>query len=167
MEQPRFTWRIESRGAETVVAFEGVLDERSDLGELHSLAGDSGPRVEDAAARPNLVFDLEAVRRVTSGGVTRWIRFLSALDPAAPLAFERCSVAVVTQLNMVRGFRGRATIRSFFAPYVCEETGDEQEILLTPEQVPGASVAPVLDSPAGALVLNDLPKRYFAFLKQG
>jgi len=145
-----FTWHIQNDVDETVVTFSGDLDERVSLEELPPLSG-------------KVTFDLGGIRRVSSGGVTRWVKFLGALE-VERLLFVRCSIPVVAQLNMVRGFRGGAKIRSFYAPYVCMSTGEEQEVLLAPEQVRDVSNPPRIASKDGELVLNDLPNRYFAFL---
>lgn len=152
MERRAFVWTVERhRDNETLVTFAGDLDERCSL--------DAFPPVEG-----KVTFDLSGVTRVTSGGVTRWIKLLRRLNSVQELSLVRCSVAVVTQLNMVRGFQGPGVVRSFYAPYVCEASGEEEDVLLTPSQVPDPLNPPRLSRQSGEMVLNDLPRRYFAFL---
>ncbi len=152
MDRAPLSYRVVNLPDHTRVTFSGVLDERGDLSELARLHG-------------AVVFDLAEVRRVTSCGVTRWLRLLESLSGVDTLAFERCSLAIVAQLNMVRGFRGKAEVRSFFAPYISSATGDEVERLLTPAEVPERG-APRFSAGGGTLELNDLPERYFAFLRE-
>ena len=144
------TWTIADVEGETVVTFSGMLDERSNLAALPPLLG-------------AVTFDLAQVSRVTSGGVTLWIRFIEELA-VTQLSFARCSIPVVNQMNMVRGFRGRAVVRSFFAPYLCQETDEELQVLLRPEEISPTGTAPVRESTQGTLTLADLPARYFAFI---
>ena len=152
MQRKPFTWEIKKLDRQTLVLFAGDLDERCSLEEFPSLSGE-------------VTFDLAEVARVTSGGVTRWIKLLSRLAEAeTTLSLVRCSVPVVTQLNMVRGFMGHGMVKSFYAPYVCEDSGEEEDVLLTPDQVPDTKNPPTFPSEDGQLVLNDLPRRYFAFL---
>ena len=153
MQRRAFVWTIKRRqDGETLVTFAGDMDERCNLTEFPPMEG-------------KVAFDLAGVTRVTSGGVTRWIRLLGRLDRVSELSFVRCAVPVVTQLNMVRGFQGPGVVRSFYAPYVCEETGEEEDVLLTPGQVPDPLNPPCFPGEAGEMVLNDLPRRYFAFLR--
>lgn len=151
MQRKPFVWTIEEGEDAVLVSFGGDLDERCNLTEF--------PMLEGA-----VTFDLAGVTRVTSGGVTRWIKLLRGLEGVTALVFVRCSVPVVTQLNMVRGFQGQGVVRSFYAPYVCDETGEEHDVLLTPEQIKDVNTAPPVPSDEGELTLNDLPRRYFAFL---
>lgn len=151
MEREALSWHIAQSNGQTMVAFSGVLDERSDLQTMPPLSG-------------NVEFDLGGIRRVTSGGVTQWIRFIANLAEVAELTFVQCSVPVVGQLNMVRGFCGKAVVRSFYAPYLCEDTGEETYVLLKTDQLADLDHPPEFPSGQGKLVLNDIPHRYFAFL---
>jgi len=147
-----FVWTIRQlKDDETLVLFTGALDERSNLGSF--------PRLEGV-----VTFDLAGVIRVTSGGVNRWIQLLSRLDGVTHLYYVRCSIPTVGQINMVRGFQGKGVVRSFYAPYICEETGEEENVLMTPEQITDINSPPRFTTEAGELVFGDLPRRYFAFL---
>ena len=149
----QLTWHVAADNGGTTVVFSGALDETCNIGGMPLLSGE-------------VTFDLGGISRITSGGVTQWLRFLAGLGAETKLIYINCSITVVTQLNMVRGFRGGAEVRSFYAPYICAATDEEQELLLRPEDVPDPLHPPEFDSPAGKLSLNDLPTRYFAFLSR-
>ena len=75
-----------------------------------------------------------------------------------------------SQLNMIYNFRGRAKIRSFYAPYVCDACGREEEQLIdVPAQAPG--IRPNLPTFAcpdcqAVMEFDDLPERYLSFLAE-
>lgn len=146
------TWEFKKRGDETLVIFDGQVDEVSDFSSLGTLTG-------------KITFDLAAVRRFNSEGVRRWINFIRSLDEVSELSFVRCSLAVVTQLNMIRGFQGRARVRSFYAPYVCVASGDTEDRLLNVEDITDPLNPPVFEGQEGEMELDDIAERYFAFLK--
>jgi hypothetical protein len=102
-------WEITERAEDgsTLVVLSGAIDERADLDRLAtSLEG-------------RVAIDLSAVGRLSSEGVRRWMAFLGGLGKVTALALERCSIGIVTQLNMIAGFRRDAEVRSFYAPYLC------------------------------------------------
>lgn len=144
-------WVVREEGEGTLVVFTGAIDESV---RLESLASQLSPRA---------TFDLGGVVRVTSEGVRRWVNFIRSI-PEKELSFIRCSLATVTQMNLVAGFRAHATVRSFFAPYGCEVTGKEELRLLTCEQVPDPRSPPTFPCEGGVLELQDIPERYFDFL---
>ena len=133
------------------VYFKGVLDERAEFtGLAERLRGD-------------IVFDLEGVQRITSAGVCRWSSFLKSITNFRTLTFECCSPPVVTQLNLSRTFGQGAEVASFFAPYVCEATGEERLRLLRVAELDPAS-PPTFEDSGDIFELDDTPQRYFAFL---
>lgn len=144
-------WEIKTRGDVTQVRFEGEVDERVDLSTL----------------RPSgkVVFDLAGVTRLNSEGVRRWVNFMRGLGEVTELSFVRCSVSLLTQLNMISGILGKGTIRSFYAPYYCRQTGQEEERLLTVEQIEDPLAPPIFPCEGGELELDDIPERFFVFLQ--
>lgn len=145
------SWEVVEKDEETLVVFTGNLNEKSRLEELKSLTG-------------KVTFDLAGIYRINSVGVTHWINFINDLEHVSELFLVRCSIPVVGQLNMVRDFKGKSRVISFYAPYVCPDTGDEEEILLTREDLGDSFTPPKIKSDEGEMVLDDLPKRYFTFL---
>jgi DNA-directed RNA polymerase subunit RPC12/RpoP len=72
---------------------------------------------------------------------------------------------------MIYNFRGNARVRSFFAPYVCESCGHEEEKLLDVQsQFPTGNAHSVPDyqcEHCGAqMEFDDLPERYLSFLTE-
>jgi hypothetical protein len=145
------SWEFKKRGDETLVIFNGQVDEVTDFTPLEKISG-------------KVTFDLAGVRRFNSEGVRRWINFIRELDAVTKLSFVRCSLAVVTQLNLIRGFQGKAKIRSFYAPYVCVASGETEDRLLNIEDISDPLNPPVFQGDHGEMELDDIAERYFAFI---
>ncbi len=152
------SWPIRERPGMTTVEFVGEIDENADFADLRR------------RLRGPVAFMLGEVRRINSCGVREWVNFVRDLPHVTELSFSHCSPAIVTQLNMIYNFRGRAKIRSFYAPYVCDTCGREEEQLIdVPSQGPG--VRPSLPTFAcpdcqAAMEFDDLPERYLSFLAE-
>lgn len=147
------SWSIQENDDGIIVVFKGKLDERSDLTPLESLSG-------------NVTFDLAGIWMITSVGVNIWIRFMDKLDPLVQsLTFVKCSLVVVFQLSLMRSFRGRAVVESFYAPYYNTATQDEEERLLTTADLADLATPPTFSVEGGDLTFDDIPERFFAFLR--
>jgi len=152
-------WSVDP-GDPLVVILEGDIDENAGLFDLMpALAG-------------KVVLDLAGINRINSAGVREWVNFIRDADPRTDhLLLINCSPAIVMQMNMIANFRGNAEVASFFAPLVCPACDREQDEMIeaTPEMVRGlpdhfpdftcAKCQTVLE-------LDDIPERYFAFLKR-
>jgi len=137
MLNKQLSWKIEEGETQTTVVFTGDLDEKCSLERVPPLSG-------------RVAFDLAGIRRVSSGGVTRWMQ---VPEPAGPGRGARLRAMLSSgRYTVEHGPRlpGPGVVQSFFAPYVCAATGEEQEILLTPEQVPDADNPPRLSSEMGS-----------------
>jgi hypothetical protein len=153
------SWRIKERPGFTTVEFFGEIDENADFAELKR------------RLRGTVVFHLGEVRRINSCGVREWVNFVRDLPNVGELTFSHCSPAIVTQLNMIYNFRGRARVRSFYAPYICENCHNEEEKLLDVQsQFPEGNTGRVPDfeceSCRRAMEFDDLPERYLSFLSE-
>jgi hypothetical protein len=158
-ETTALTWRIEERPGLITVEFFGEIDENVEFSELRR------------RLKGIVDFQLAEVRRINSCGVREWVNFVRDLPHVVELTFTRCSPAIVTQLNMIYNFRGNAQIRSFYAPYVCENCNNEEEKLLEVEtQFPGGEVKKVPHFPCTecneVMAFDDLPERYLSFLSE-
>lgn len=151
------TWRIEEDAGITTVTFIGEIDENADLSALRArLAG-------------TVVFDLENIRRINSCGVREWVNFVRELPEVEELTFIRCSPVTVYQLNMIYNFRGPATIKSIYAPYICENCDTEEDGFIDLEsQYPDGNIGAMpelrcsqCDEP---MEFDDIPDRYLSFL---
>ena len=96
----------------------GVIDELADFSPLK-------------ADRKIVVLDFEAVDRVNSYGVKKWLVAMKALAAGASLRYRRCPVGIVEQVNMVSGLHEVAQIESFYLPYGCQCHEDEVRQLVT------------------------------------
>ncbi len=153
------SWRIKERPGLTVVEFFGEIDENADFTELRRQL--KGPTV----------FHLAEIRRINSCGVREWVNFVRDLPDVSGLTFTHCSPAIVTQLNMIYNFRGQAEIRSFYAPYVCENCNHEAEKLLDVEtHFPNGDIDDVpeyhCEECNELMEFDDLPERYLSFLSE-
>jgi anti-anti-sigma regulatory factor len=149
------TWEIRTEGDECRLVFRGQLDEHSDFRLLL-------PQVPK-----KVTLDLEGIERINSSGVRQWIDFVDELRLAGvDFVLDRCSLAVVAQLNMVVNFGGKAPVLSLFAPYHCESCDEERLRWLKVHsgiamELSQTFPCPVCSTP---MELDDLPARFLAFL---
>ncbi len=184
----RVVWS-QPRGDRTIIgaAFEGV-DEmtRAQLGRLIQweivedtertrvvIKGDITEATSFADLLPIMVgrvdFDLSQVTYMNSLGVRAWVEFLRDA-PIQGYELHACSVPFIVQAALSDSVLGRGTVTSFFAPYVCETCGHEEERLLQSAAVLASDLHPptfTCPSCDGKLALDDLPQRYLAFLHPG
>ena len=159
VESVALSWRIKERPGFTTVEFFGEIDENADFAELRR-------RLKGA-----VVFHLAEVRRINSCGVREWVNFVRDLPHVTELTFTHCSPAIVTQLNMIYNFRGRAKVRSYYAPYICESCGHEDEKLIDVQsQFPNGPTDNVpefsCEKCGEPMEFDDLPERYLSFLSE-
>ncbi len=145
------TYEIKKSDDGTRVIFTGEVDETADFSQLTGLSG-------------QVTFDLEEIERFNSEGIRRWVKFIRELE-VSELILEKCSVPVVTQLNLIRGLKGQVWVKSFYIPYVCIASGEEELHLLHADDIDDPTNPPTPEGENGALELDDLPERYFSFLK--
>src|ERR1700761_3070041 len=154
-----FSWRVigEEHGA-LHVELRGEIDENADFSELRQ------------TLRGDVELGLEGVTRINSCGVREWVNFVRGLNEVRTLWFVRCSPPVVLQLNTIFNFRGRARVRSFLAPYVCEAChADEYKLLDVDEHFPDRRAhVPAFRCRrcGGVMVFDELPERYLSFLAE-
>jgi anti-anti-sigma regulatory factor len=143
--------------------FKGALDDKVREHEI--------PRAENK----DVVFDLGQVEKISSTGIREWIKLISAFKSAKSLTFERCSVLMVDQFNMVPESMGKARIESFYAPYFHGATRKEKICLIKVDffkPLLAKNEAPPMtdDSSGDPLEFDALEESYFSFLnhaKQG
>lgn len=146
----------ESDGGDCLVKIAGSITEEADFRPIIAVGKDRSLRL-----------DLSAIEQINSCGVREWIYFVRSLgEVVRSLHLERCSPAIVRQLNMISNFRGSGTITSVMLPYYCEACGHEERRLLP--VVSGTSPADIQDSitcsNCGETAdFDDLPTAYIAF----
>ncbi len=115
-------------------------------------------------------FNAASVRYISSAGVRGWCQFLRTLDDGQEYAFRHCSMAFASQAAMVPMVIGRGQVLSLEAPYFCEKCDREELRLLETRALLRDGdhiVPPHLSCPVcgGELEFDDVPDRYFAFLR--
>jgi hypothetical protein len=142
------------------VSLIGQIDEASDYSGV------------DLSGLKRVAFDFEKIKLINSTGLQRWIKFLEGIDKGIEIAFVRCAIRVITQINMFPGFMaGRAVkVESFFAPYFCEACDKSQDLLLErAKHFPDSTqiVAPKMQCQkcGGPAEFDGIVKKYFIFLK--
>ncbi|MCA9568009.1 MAG: serine/threonine protein kinase [Myxococcales bacterium] len=111
---------LRSLGGFTVVHFRGRLNEAFD-----------GRTVGEQIDGPT-IFDLEGIERITSFGIRSWLEMMR-VSRARPLYLARVPQAFVNQVSMVRGLLGKASVCSFYAPFLCPDDHTEIRALLAGE----------------------------------
>lgn len=158
-KQRTVTWSMQEQGKNITVVFEGEINETFQFEKLVDKLQESGGA---------LTFDLAGIRRLNSVGVRQWVNFMRALsdvDEITEMNFVRCAVPVVSQINMIHEFLGRAKVLSFYAPYAHSETGDEEHRLLDVKDITDPSNPPVFKDDDGEWELDEIPERYFEFMR--
>jgi CheY-like chemotaxis protein len=146
-------------GGAVIVVVQGDITEAVDLGPL-------AMRLRN---EQRIVFDMAGVRYVSSAGVKAWADVISTLE-GKEYAFRHCSIAFASQAAMVPMVIGSGRVLSLEAPYHC--TGcdrDDLRLLETRALLrEGHNITPPTlrcVSCSGELEFDDLPNRYFAFLR--
>ena len=151
----RLSWSIKCDQEITVVTFQGPIDEDANFSQL----------IQELSDKANVRFDLSGLARINSCGVREWVNFIRALPSGSSLSLEKCTPAVVSQLNMISNFAGNAKVMSVKAPFVCNNCGSEEDILIEVQ----ANHIPELKAMAckkcsGSMEFDDVEDSYFAFL---
>jgi len=140
------------------VRLHGDLTERSDLSHLTARLSEEA-RIE---------FSMREVRYMSSAGVRIWCQFLAELS-GKNYSFRHASLAFAAQVAMVPLAAGNGVIKSFEAPYLCDECDHEDVRLIETNAVlmeSGDIDLPTLHcgTCGGDLVFDDVPRRFCAFL---
>ncbi len=120
----------------------------------------------------NLIdFNAAAVRYISSAGVRAWCSFLTSLGDTKKYSFRHCSMAFASQAAMVPMVIGSGAVLSLEAPYFCERCDREELRLLETKALlrdENHVIPPQLSCTTcgGELEFDDVPDRYFAFLRQ-
>jgi len=137
------------------ICFFGTIDESSRI-------------LEELEGKGDLIINLKDVRKINSGGIKRWIEAMEVITLKQNVDFIECSIPIVDQVNMISNFCQGGRIRSFFAPYVCENCDHEQEVLLSLNQFDEDTHKPPeawCERCHQQLVFDDFEEEYFQFVK--
>jgi CheY-like chemotaxis protein len=149
----------DGQAGSVVVKIQGDLTEAVDL----------APLVPRLASAREIVFDMAGVRYASSAGIKEWCALVGQLGGKS-YAFRHCSLAFASQAAMVPAVLGAGRVLSLEAPYHCATCQrDELRLLETQAllQEDRDITPPVLRCVlcGGELEFDDVPNRYFAFLR--
>ena len=116
IEFGNLTIEIEQTAKEVTYRFVGDVDEHFRQKEV--------PRI----SKSRITFLLEDVNNFNSCGIREWIYLIRDISELGDLRFNRCSVTMIDQINMVPDSLGKGTVESFFAPYFCQNTNCSGEV---------------------------------------
>lgn len=149
---------MKADGDNRLLSFTGVIDEMFDYSEL--------------ILNPGKLYkmDLNEVKMINSTGIREWIRFIEKLGPAVSIHYFNCPQIVIQQMNMVAGFlTSNAKVVSFYAPYFCEDTDEEEHVLLNASEIVNFKAPKHTSTHDGVeveLEFDAIEDQYFKFLKR-
>ena len=147
-------------GEGLTVVLQGGFDERTDF----------SPLLKELQGANHIDFMMQGVTYLSSCGVRSWCLFIEQLK-AASYSFRNCSLAFAAQAAMVPMSIGKGEVVSMQAPYFCD-TCDREETRLIESKLVQRTSGTLKPPPVHchlckkALVFDDIPERYFAFLGQ-
>lgn len=136
------------------IALKGEINETSDFRSIFRHSG-------------QVILDMAEVTRINSMGIQTWIEAARNASDELELIFDRCSLAVVSQLNMIPKFASTGRVSSIQAPYFCAGCETEVMELLTLDEIidkqpPRRHCSDCQEE----LEFDELPEVYFSFLEK-
>jgi hypothetical protein len=155
---PKLKFSIKADGDTRMISFTGSIDEEFDFSLLNQNKGKL------------YKFDFNELKMINSCGIREWIRFIESLGSDVQIIYYNCPQIIVQQFNMVAGFlSSNAKVATFYAPYFCEETDEEEAILLDSTQVVNLKApkkTTIVDGSEVELEFDAIEEQYFHFLKR-
>jgi len=154
-----FSYSVNSDASE--VTFAGSLNETA-TEQLKELAG---------KLKGNCTFNFRGVVHVNSVGVLAWLRFISGVIKNRKVSFEDCTPEVVSNINMIPDFAGKAEIKSVFRQYHCLACEKSSQIHIKRKDFPAAdgvmanTATPVCPKCGGTVETDELDAEFFSFLQ--
>jgi len=115
-------------GITSQIARNGDWEKLSLFGPINEDAEVHLPKLIQALGK-NVIINFSQVESVNSCGVRAWITFMRDLEKGRSLIFEECTPEIVSQINMIPNFRGKAVVQSVYASYTCPTCGNNQKHL--------------------------------------
>jgi anti-anti-sigma regulatory factor len=114
-----------------------------------------------------VVINFKQVEYVNSCGVRSWINFMRQISDK-DVTFEECTPEIVTQLNMIPSFRGRATINSVYGAYQCDSCKTQALVLFKEGQNMPRNESDPVPSPGcpkcgKQMEMQEIEEEFFAF----
>lgn len=157
IEQSKVKINIVDLGDERKLSFQGVIDEEFSFNQLKGNAS-------------KYLVDFKGLKGINSCGIREWIHFVEGLGGNVKIEYYNCPQVVVQQMNMVSGFlTSNAEVKTFYAPYFCEESDEEKLILLKAEQIidgKAPELSHEVDGEKVELEFDAIEEQYFKFLSK-
>lgn len=156
------TLQISRNGEWEKLTYIGAINEDSEV-HLPPLLQSLGQKV---------IVNFRQVENVNSCGVRAWITFMRDLEKGRSIIFEECTPEIVSQINMIPNFKGKADVQSIYGGYTCPNCGNQQNHLFVKgKNLPtsaGDGAEEVKCSKCGnATELDELEEEFFAWLDVG
>jgi hypothetical protein len=114
-----------------------------------------------------VILDMAEVTRINSMGIQSWIEAARNRNEDLDLIFDRCSLAVVSQLNMIPKFAATGRVASIQAPYYCSACEKEFMELLKIVEIEGNEPPRRVCADCNKeLEFDELPEVYFSFTEK-
>lgn len=148
--------QIEENDSLKTLTFIGSIDEEFDFKDL----------ISDAT---QLIVDFKGLKMINSCGIREWINYIEKQGSNTKIIYINCPQIIIQQMNMVSGFlTENAEVKSFYAPYYCEDSDEEKMILLESQNITDGK-APVITQEVNGenveLEFDAIEEQYFKFLK--
>jgi predicted Ser/Thr protein kinase len=141
------------QGGRTTYRLKGEINETSDLRPVFSTAGE-------------VKLDLSQVTRINSVGLRVWVDAARLRPADQRMVFDRCSMAMVSQINMIPLLTEGVQVRSILAPYHCPHCDVEaMEVLTVRELERGVAPLRTCTTCRHPMQFDDIPEEYFAFVE--
>ena len=119
---------------------------------------------------PKVIVNFKQVENVNSCGVRAWITFMRDLEKGRSLVFEECTPEIVSQINMIPNFKGKAVVQSVYGGYSCPKCGHQQLHLFEkgknlPANAGGAVEEVKCVKCASVSELDEIEEEYFAWVE--
>jgi len=153
------TLNLEKRGQWEHLLYSGPINEDSEV-HLAPILGQLGA---------NVVINFRKVEYVNSCGVRAWINFLREVEKGRKIIFEECTPEIVSQINMIPNFRGKAQIKSVYASYACDKCDTRKWVLFEegknlPKSSGDGVAAPKCEKCQSEMEMEELEDEFFAWV---
>jgi hypothetical protein len=155
-------------GITSQIAKSGDWEKLSLFGPINEDAEVHLPKLVNTLGK-NVIINFKQVESVNSCGVRAWITFMRELEKGRNLVFEECTPEIVSQINMIPNFRGKAVVQSVYASYTCPTCSHQQKHLF----IKGSNMPASSDDGGGTVAcskcskpteMDEIEEEFFAWL---
>lgn len=166
INEPKFSAGVEQTPQGLSVLLSGVLNENIDLAPLEQHLLSSAK-----AGIDSVTFNMDQLSYINSVGIKNWLIFLKNVNDAMNCSFVLVPEIVIDQAGVVPKMLGKqgSHVRSFKAPFICENCDNAPALVLTPDDVKkeGDQWNPPqrnCDKCGSEMEFDGVPDEYFHFL---